>query len=213
MTPKLIRRMVIGAAAILVLAVSLLLVSYARWLRGISAGNRELAGGDYAAAAKAYDAASQRLTRFPWVRTLGGPGYRQLVFNHARALYAAKQDDGLMQMLENEGRSAPFLTEDREFYFWTGNVQFRHAIAQKDKQTVQAGLQQAADAYRRALAAAPDDWDIKYNYELTVNLLASMRKGKDDQLEKIKKGQMKILKEETDKDKERQQKMAPEKRG
>jgi len=198
-------------AGLILLAVSLVLLSYGRWVHGILEGNRALANGDNATALQAYDVATRRLNRWPSMSKL--PGYRQLVFNRARALYAANESEELTRMLEAEAVRVPSLAEDSEYHFWIGNVQFRQAIAQKDKQVLQAGLQQAAESYRRSLAAAPGDWDAKYDYERTIHLLDDMRKGKEDNLERIQRGEMKILREDVDKSKEQQQKMAPEKRG
>jgi hypothetical protein len=201
----------IAAAGLLLLLVSAVLLSYGRWVHGILEGNRALANGDIATALQAYDVAARHLDRWPFMSRL--PGYRQLVFNRARALYGANKNEELTRMLEAEAVRVPSMADDNEYHFWMGNVQFRQAIAQKDQQVVQAGLQQAAESYRRSLAAAPDDWDAKYDYERTIRLLDEMRKGKEDNLERIQRGEMKILREDVDKSKEQQQKMAPEKRG
>lgn len=211
MRRKLVRRVAVAAAGLLLLVVSGFLLTYARWVHGIVDGNRALANGDITAARQTYDTAARRLEQWPSARRL--PGYRQLVFNRARALYAAKQDEDLTHMLEAEVVHAPSLADDSEYHFWIGNVEFRKAIAQKDKQAVQAGLEHAAESFRRSLVAAPDDWDAKYDYEVTTRLLEGMRKGKDDNLERIQRGQLKILREDVDKNKEQQQKLAPEKRG
>jgi hypothetical protein len=93
-----------------------------------------------------------------------------------------------------------------------GNLQYRKAVAQQDKQNRRAGLQQAAASYRLALNSAPDDWDSKVNFQLTMRLLNSMRDKKEDTTEKLKQGGMKILREDTEKSKEQQQKLSPEKR-
>jgi tetratricopeptide (TPR) repeat protein len=140
-------------------------------------------------------------------------GYRELVFNRARALYAEERYDDLARFLEAEASRSPQLSEDAEYHYWSGNVQFRKAMAQKEKQQTQSGLQQAAESYRRAVAASPGDWDSKYNYELCTRLLEGMRKGKQDNLEKMQRGQMKLLREDNQKKEEQQRQVAPEKRG
>src|SRR5258708_760790 len=120
MTSKVLRQIGTALAVVLLLAVSLTLVSYARWLRQIADGNRALTAGDMPAARQAYDAATRRLDQFDFLRQInivapvGGPGYRQLVFNRARVLYAARQDDDLTHMLENEAARTPALAEDSE---------------------------------------------------------------------------------------------------
>jgi hypothetical protein len=213
MRRKFLLRAFTAAAVLLLAAASFLLISYARWLYRITEANRALAAGDTGAARQVYEASTARLEPFQFLRSPVIPGYRQLVFNQARALYAARQDEALSRMLEAEAARAPFLAEQSEYHFWMGNVECRRALAQKDKQALQAGLQRASESYRRALAAAPNDWDAKYNFELTLHLLDSMRKGREENLERIRKGQMKLLRENSEKDKTQQTKIAPEKRG
>jgi tetratricopeptide (TPR) repeat protein len=201
------------ATAGIILIVSVLLLGYANWLRGIAGGNRALSSGDAAGARQMYDAAARRIGLLPLPGKLLPDGYRELVFNRVRALYAEDRDDVLTRFLEAEAAVTPRLADDAEYHFWLGNVQFRKALAQKEKQQTQSGLQQAVESYRRALATSPDDWDIKYNYELSARLLERLRKGKDDDLEKMKRGQMKLLRDEGEKKQEQQRQIAPEKRG
>jgi hypothetical protein len=205
------RQIAIAAAGLALLLVSLALLSYARWVREVAEGNRAMANEDYAEAERTYADAAGRAERSVLPFSLLRSPYRRLVFNRARALYAARKgDDLLLHMLEAEASRIPSLADDSEYHFWIGAVQYRKAISQNDKQAVRAGLQRAADSFRRALAAAPDDWDAKYNYEITARRLESMRKN-EDKVEKLKRGEMKILREDTDKAKERQQKLSPEK--
>ena len=213
MRRKLARRFLEAAAWLLLLVVSLGLVSYARWLYRIAEGNRALAAADIAQARQAYAAAAQHLEGFGALRALLPSGYRQLIFNRARALYAAGEDEELARMLDTEAARAPFLAEESEYHYWMGNVQCRRALAQKDKQALQVGLQQAGESYRRALAASPNDWDSKFNYELVTHVLENMRKGKEDSLERLKRGQVKLLRENIEKSRNQQNQLAPEKRG
>jgi tetratricopeptide (TPR) repeat protein len=199
------------ATAFAVLIVSLLLLGYANWLRGIAAGNQALASGDTATARQAYDTATRRISFLPG--KLLPAGYRELIFNRARALYAEDRGDALTRFLESEAAITPQLADDAEYHFWLGNVQFRKAVTQKEKQQAQSGLQAAAESFRRALAASPDNWDIKYNYELSARLLESLRKDKNDDLQKLKPGQMKLLREDGEKKQEQHRQLAPEKRG
>ncbi len=197
----------------LVLAGSVASLSYAGWVRDISRGNEALAKRDLTTAAKAYDAAAGRRFSFPFANNLASGVDRQLLFNRIRVLYAANRPDELARLLEAEAAREPAIAEDGEYQFWSGNLQFQKAIAQREKQQLQNGLQQASESYRRALAAEPDDWDFKYNYELTVRLLDGLRKGKEENVEKLKRGQMKILREDNETGKEKQRQVAPAKRG
>ncbi len=201
------------AATGVILIASVVLLGYADWLRGIAGANKALAAGDSGTARQMYDTAARRIGVVPLAGELLPAGYRQLVFNRVRVFYAENRDEELIHFLEGAVALTPHLAEDAEYHFWLGNVQFRRAIAQKEKQQTQSGLQQAAESYRRALAASPDDWDIKYNYELSSRLLERLRKGKDDELEKLKRGQMKLLRDDGEKKQDPQRQLAPEKRG
>lgn len=115
-------------------------------------------------------------------------------------------------MLEEETARAPFLTDDSEVAFWAATVLARHALAQVKSEAAREELRQAAGSYRRALAAAPGDWDVKYNYELVMNALAKLEKGKSPE-GRPGKEQMKLLREGHDQDRPKEQKLPPEKRG
>jgi hypothetical protein len=213
MRRRLAGRLALSVAVIVILLGSVALLSYARWVRGIEAGNRALALGNTAEANQAYDSAARQIAFLPSAQRILLPGYRELFFNRARIFYAEQRYDDLARFMEIEAAQSPQLSDDAEYYYWLGNVQFRKAMAQKEKQQTQSGLQQAAESYRHALAASPGEWDSKYNYELCARLLEGLRKGKDDNLDKIKRGSMKLLREDNQKKEEQQRQVAPEKRG
>src|SRR5215469_13289655 len=123
------RRIAKASLALAVLAGSWLVLSYARWVRQIEKANRALDAGDYKAAAQAYDAAAAHaLLPSPHPSSM----WRRLVLNHARALYALKNYDGLSRMLDSEKVRA--LGDDAELHFWLGNVEYRASQAQTEKQ-------------------------------------------------------------------------------
>jgi tetratricopeptide (TPR) repeat protein len=209
---RLLLQIAVAAATLLMLVASLMLLSYARWVRGIADGNRALACDDFAAAERAYTMAENRTKHTLFPDVIFRSHYRVLVFNQARLLNMGKRYDDLARLLNAIVWRIPSLAEDPEYHFWMGIVEYQKALAQTDKQVLRAGLQRASDDYRIALAAAPDDWDAKYNYELTVRLLGGMRNKKDETQEKLNRGGMRILQEDPDKAKEQQQKLAPKKK-
>lgn len=205
------RRLLAGVAILIAAALSVIAVQYGSWLRSIASANDALAGGAAQQALAQYDRA---ITGPPGIPLAANPeGHRQALFNRARALYQLQRYDELTRFLESQAAANPQLPSDAEYQYWMGNVQFQRAIGQKEKQQVQAGLQQAAESFRRAVAEAPSDWDFKYNYELSMRLLESMLRGKDDEFERMKRGQMKILREDNEAKPEQMKQIAPEKRG
>jgi hypothetical protein len=69
-------------------------------------------------------------------------------------------------------------------------------------------LKAAMSEYQRGLAAQPDDWDLKFNYELVRNVLARPDRDRKAQEQKVKSLLDKMRPQDPS-----QQQIAPEKRG
>jgi hypothetical protein len=61
-------------------------------------------------------------------------------------------------------------------HFWAGSALFVKARDEEDPEIRLGWLGRAAEEFRKALELTPDDWDTKYNYELTSRLLDELRK-------------------------------------
>lgn len=207
---RLSRQLAIAAAALLLLAVSLGFLSYGRALRQLATANRLLEAQDYAAAERAYMEAEDRMAHGIVPAGIYRSSYRLLVFNEARLFEATRRDTELARLLERVATQHPELANDPEYHFWAGIEEYAKAASVTEKQAVRASLQRASDSFRLVLAAGDNDWDAKYNYELTARLLAGMKKSEETP-EKMNRGGMKILREDPDHPKEQQQKLAPDK--
>jgi hypothetical protein len=89
-----------------------------------------------------------------------------------------------------------------------GNLLFRQALESKDPETVTNALKSAMSEYQRGLAAQPDDWDLKFNYELVRSILVQPERDRKAQEQKVKSIIDKMRPQEPS-----QQQVAPEKRG
>ncbi len=69
-------------------------------------------------------------------------------------------------------------------------------------------LKEAAAAYRRGLEVEPDDWDLKYNYEMVQSILSQKGRGRGQQ-KKVKS----ILRKMRQLKKPAEKELPPEKRG
>ncbi len=212
---RLKRQIAATAGLVLVLAASLVLLSYARCVRGIEYGNQALAKQDYSAAELAYSDAENRIVHSVLPASIYRPCYRVLVFNQARLFKATRRYTELSRLLERTATRTPELANDPEYHFWMGIAEYAKAASQTEKQAVRASLQRASDEFLLALSshhqlAGGSDWDAKYNYEMTSRLLAGTRKSEETP-EKLNRGGMKILQEDPDHPKEQQQKLAPNK--
>jgi len=88
--------------------------------------------------------------------------------------------------LERATTRAPALAERPEFAFWSGNVLLRRALEATDSEIIIKHLYAAAAHYRKALEAAPGDWDVKYNYELVQHVLKEQEQEKEKEDSKMK---------------------------
>ncbi|HEX6464638.1 MAG TPA: hypothetical protein VFZ98_09305, partial [Vicinamibacterales bacterium] len=61
-------------------------------------------------------------------------------------------------------------------HFWSGAALFQKASVEEKPDVRFAWLSRAEDEFRKAVEAAPSDWDTKYNFELTTRLVAQLRK-------------------------------------
>jgi hypothetical protein len=60
-------------------------------------------------------------------------------------------------------------------HFWAGTSLFARGAAEEAPQARLAWFDRAESEFRAALGLRPDDFDTRYNYELTHSLLARLR--------------------------------------
>ena len=188
--------------------VSLGLISYSWWLFRIDMGNQAAQKGNGQGAAPYYKEAISPFQKAPWLSRILRQDYQGAVFNHVALLYTQGKDDVILETLEQEARQGSPSTETGAYAFWMGNVLLRRTGQSKDPEAMMNSLKEAAAAYRRGLEVEPDDWDLKYNYEMVQSILSQKGRGRGQQ-EKVKSilRKMRQLKRPAEKE------LAPEKRG
>lgn len=154
--------------AVLALIAGIALVVYARWTEPITVAasaihrqDPEGALGAYAVSARRFNdiAVSQRVM----------PGELSLVAHNKLALlYRLGRYD---ELIEAAAEAPPAATP----HFWSGCAMFRKAEREKKPEAQIEWVSRAADEFKLALTASPDDWDTKYNYELTFRLATALR--------------------------------------
>lgn len=168
----------------LIVLLSLFFLGYGFWLLQLERGARAVAHGDLERAASIYGAAEWP---FPSVLARVFPdGYSRAVFPKIGALYNRGKTGDVTQELERAVNRAPSLADRPEYAFWSGNVQLRRALEATDSEIITKHLYAASSHFRRALEAAPEDWDIKYNYELVQQLLYDQEREKEKEDSKMK---------------------------
>jgi HKD family nuclease len=98
--------------------------------------------------------------------------------------------------------------ESGDYAFWMGNLLFRQATESKNPETSLNALKAALSEYQKGLAAKPEDWDLKFDYELVRSIFAQQDRNKEKQQQQIKTLIEKMRPQDPS-----QQQLAPEKRG
>jgi len=153
----------------LLLVAGLALVGYARWTSHIAAGDAALADGRFEQAAAEYKLAEARFDAVPAIRQLAADEHTRVVGNHLLALYRMKRYDEVVDLAQK----AP---ADAAPSFWSGSAFFQKAIVEEQPDARLGWLGRAEEEFRKAIEAAPDDWDTKYDFELTTRLASELRK-------------------------------------
>lgn len=170
----------------LICLVSAGLMGYAWWLFQIERGDRALRRGDYGTATEIYETAQAPFLRLPLLASVVKEDYRRLVFTQAAALYKEGRYQEILATIEERAGRFPFLTESGAYSFWVGNALLRSAIQSPDSEDAVNGLKAALAEYQKGLAAQPEDWDLKYNYELVKNILSQRDRDKKKEDERVK---------------------------
>lgn len=155
--------------ALLLLLLGAAALGYSRWSRPIVEGDAALAAGQYEAAIASYVVAEARFDKLPSTRELFAKDYHHAASNHLFALYRLGRFDATIEQAEKS-------PEEALPHFWAGCAFFEKAKAEEETDSALAMLTRAEEELKQAVAATPDDWDTKYDYELTTRLASALRK-------------------------------------
>jgi tetratricopeptide (TPR) repeat protein len=153
----------------LLLAAGLALAGYARWTAHVATADDALADGRLDQALAEYQLAEARFDAVPAIRQFAGDEYTRVVGNHLLTLYRMKRYDEVIDLAQRAPASAAPS-------FWSGSAFFQKAIVEEQPDARLGWLGRAEEEFRKAVEAAPDDWDTKYDFELTTRLAAELRK-------------------------------------
>ena len=163
--------------------------------------------GDIQGASQIYGRAEKIFYFIPWLSRILPDEYRDVSLRQVAILYEQDRSDEAFEKLEQISITAPSLTESGEYSFWTGNLLLRRALQTKDAEASVNAAKAALSEYQKGLAAQPDDWDLKYNFELVSQLFQKGDKSKDEQKVKSLVDKMRQQNEPS------REELAPEKRG
>ena len=184
------------------------LLAYGWLMLQFDTAQKALRRGDSAQAMEVYARMEAPFHKVPWLADLFKDDYKHLSFNQVSILYSQGKNQEALAKLEQLPAHAPALTESSDYSFWMGNLLFRRAVESKDPETSVNALKTAMSEYQRGLASQPDDWDLKFNYELVRNIFSQQDRDRQKQQQKVKSIIEKMRPREPS-----PQEIAPEKRG
>jgi tetratricopeptide (TPR) repeat protein len=195
-----------GCTLVFLISVGLLIYG---WLAlELDRAQKAFSQGDLAGAMAIYSRVESPFQHLPWLTQIVTDEHRQASLNQVAILYSQRNYADALIKLEQLPAYAPTLAESPDYSFWMGNILFRQALESKEPETVASALKSALSEYQRGLAAQPDDWDLKFNFELVRSVLAQPDRDRKAQEQKIKS----IIDKMRPQDPSRQQ-VSPEKRG
>jgi len=158
-----------AAAMVLMLLAGVSALAYAGWMRPAADGDAALADGRYDEALARYADAEARFDRFAAARELFAGDYSHVMGNRLWILHRLARYDEAIDAAQRTPESAlP--------HFWSGCAFFEKARAEEKPEARLGWLTRAEEEFRRAVEAAPADWDTKYDFELVTKLAAELRK-------------------------------------
>ena len=193
---------------VLVLLVSLGLLAYGWLMLQFEHAQNAFRQGDTNRAMEIYARVESPFQKLPWLAELFKEEYKHLSFNQVSILYSQRKNEEASAKLEQLPAHAPALVESSDYSFWMGNLLFRQAVESKNPEATVNALKAAMSEYQRGLAAQPDDWDLKFNYELVRSIFAQQDRDRQKQEQKVKSIIEKMRPQEPSR-----QELAPEKRG
>jgi tetratricopeptide (TPR) repeat protein len=162
-------RAFVSALVVLLLASGVALIGYARWTGAIEDADAALADGRLEQAAASYQIVEARFDAVPAAKQIVPIEYTRSVGNHLLALYRLKRYDEVIDLAQKAPAAA---SPD----FWSACALFQKATVEEAPEARLGWLSRAEEELRKAIEAAPEDWDTKYDFELTTRLASELRK-------------------------------------
>lgn len=170
----------------LVLVCSAGLIGYSWLVYQISRGVAAARHGELETAANIFELAETPFRTVPWLSRILKYDYEKLTFDQVNVLFAQGEPEVIFDKFEEAVRSSPTIKDQGDFSFWMGNLLFHRAVASKDGEEALGYLKSALAEYQRGLAVAPEDWDLKYNYEVMRQIFSQKEQDSKREGEKVK---------------------------
>jgi tetratricopeptide (TPR) repeat protein len=157
------------AIVIIMLVTGGVAFAYGRWSHRAADADAALSRGQLEQALAAYVTAEARFDSIPVSKQLFAADYQHVVANELWVLYRLGRYDETIDKAERAPDAA-------SPHLWAGCALFEKARREEKPDARLGWLTRAEEEFRRAVEAAPEDWDTKYDFELTTRLAAELRK-------------------------------------
>lgn len=154
--------------SVLALLAGVLLLTYARWTTPLVEAATAIDTRDDEAALAHYAESAERFRTFEPAQHILTRDYALMAHNRLALLYHRGEYDALLEAAD----AAPAEAAPQ---FWVGCALFAKSRLEEKPEAQLEWLSRAEDAFKLALTETPDDWDTKFNYEVTLRLTAALR--------------------------------------
>jgi tetratricopeptide (TPR) repeat protein len=162
-------RAFVSTVAVLLLVSGAALLGYARWTGPLADADAALADGRLEEAVVASQLAEARFDALPAAKQIVPGEHARAVGNHLLALYRLKRYDEVIDVAQ---KAPPAASPN----FWAACAFFQKATVEEAPEARLGWLSRAEEEFRKAIEASPEDWDTKYDFELTTRLASELRK-------------------------------------
>ena len=154
---------------LLLLIVGALCLGASWWLRPIAEAEQAMRDGAAERAVERYGAAQARFDRVPIAKSIFSGTYDLVIASELSLLYSLQRYDEVIEKAgaEEANAAAPF---------WEGCALFDKGLMEEKPEARIGWISEAHQEFRRALDLASNDWDTKFNYELTGKLIGGLQK-------------------------------------
>ena len=158
-----------STVVVLLLVAGIALLGYARWTGALEDADAAVADGRYEQAVAAYQLAEARFDAVPAMKQLLPVEHTRAIGNHLLSLYRLKRYDEVIDLAQK----APAAAQPN---FWSACAFFQKAIVENVPEARLGWLSRAEEEFRKAIEASPEDWDTRFDFELTTRLASALRK-------------------------------------
>lgn len=145
------------------------MIAYARWAQPIADADAAMAAGDVGRALASYAIAEKQFDAVPPLKRLLSSEYDRIVGNQLRLLFNTERNEDVIEKAARAPAGA-------NPHFWAAAACFEQGRAVDDSSSRLAWFGRTQQELIKAVAAAPDDWDAKYDLELALRLTFEIRR-------------------------------------